>query len=147
MSTKRKYRRPLILQLDVVGCLFAVHRFEPAFNRTGEQQLHQTFVAPPLLSFQPVFAAVDAFDLELLARLDAIALPDFGRENNLAFCGNCGFHVGKIMSYLLKVNWILDAFFRDPTPGTRVFPSTPDRRPSVFRIADFDSDKATKYGK
>jgi hypothetical protein len=50
-------------------------------------------VAPPLLSFQPVFAAVDTFDLELLPRLDAIALPDFGRENNLAFRGNRGFHV------------------------------------------------------
>jgi hypothetical protein len=34
-------------------------------------------------SFQPIFAAVDALDLELLTRLDAILLPDFRGENDL----------------------------------------------------------------
>ncbi len=40
---------------------------------------------------QPVFAAVDTFDLELLARLDAIALADFCGENDLTLRGNRGF--------------------------------------------------------
>ena len=77
-----------------MGGFPAIHRLEPTFNGTGEQQLHQAFVAPPLLSFQPVFAAVDTFDLELLTRFDAIALADFRWENDLAFRGNRGFHVG-----------------------------------------------------
>ena len=78
----------------MVGGFPAIHQLEPTFNRTGEQQLHQAFVAPPLLSFEPVFAAFDSFDLELLPRFDAITLADFGGENNLAFRGNGGFQVG-----------------------------------------------------
>jgi len=80
------------------------HRLEPTFDGAGEQQFHQAFIAPPLLSLQPVFAAVDSFEFEFLPRLDAIPLPEFGGENDLAFRGNGGFHAGKILSYAVAVN-------------------------------------------
>ena len=49
--------------------------------------------APPRRSLQPVFTAVDALDLELLPRLDAIPLADLGGQNDLALRGNRGFHL------------------------------------------------------
>ena len=75
----------------LVGCFSAIYRPEPTFDRTGEQQFHQAFIPAPFLSFQPIFAAVDAFDLEFLPRLDCITLPYFSRENDLAFRGNSCF--------------------------------------------------------
>jgi len=44
------------------------------------------------MTHEPVFTAADAFDLELLPRLNVIRLPDFGRNNNLAFRRNGGSH-------------------------------------------------------
>jgi hypothetical protein len=35
----------------------------------------------------------DSLDLELLAGFDAVLPPDLGRQHDLAFRGNRGFHV------------------------------------------------------
>ncbi len=64
--------------LDVVGRLGSLHGLEPAFDRTGEQELDQPFVRAGRKAHEPVFAAVDALDLELLPRLDPIPLADLG---------------------------------------------------------------------
>src|ERR1039457_1760938 len=90
--------------LDVPGRFAAIHLLEPAFDRASEQQLHQTFIAQPLLSLQPVFAAVDALEVKLLSGFDVILLPEFDRENDLAFRGNGGFHSGKILFYVPAVS-------------------------------------------
>jgi len=40
---------------------------EPVLNGTGKQQLYETFIAWLILSFQEIFSAIDAFNLEFLA--------------------------------------------------------------------------------
>jgi hypothetical protein len=57
---------------------------EPAFHRTGQQQFHQSFVAPPPLPLEPVFAAIETLDVELLASLNAVLFPDLGRRSDLS---------------------------------------------------------------
>jgi hypothetical protein len=41
---------------------------------------------------QAVFAAVDSLDVELLAGLNAVLLPQLRRQDELALAGNSGFH-------------------------------------------------------
>ena len=64
--------------LDAVGRLGPLHGLEPAFDRTSEQELDQPLVRPGRKAHEPVFAAVDPLNLELLTRLDSIPLPDLG---------------------------------------------------------------------
>src|SRR5438067_9293956 len=45
-----------------------IGRFEPAFDRAGEQKFNQAFVAPAHSPFHKVFASTDALNIELLAR-------------------------------------------------------------------------------
>jgi hypothetical protein len=62
------------------------------FTGQASSSLTRPFITPSLSSFQPIFTTVDALDLELLTRLDAIPLPDFRRENDLAFRRNRRLH-------------------------------------------------------
>ncbi|MGH8691778.1 MAG: DUF3604 domain-containing protein, partial [Burkholderiales bacterium] len=70
-------------RLHVVGRLRALQGFEPAFDRTSEQQLEQPFIRVGSKAHEPVFAAVDTLDLELLPRLDTVPLPDLGGQDDL----------------------------------------------------------------
>ena len=90
--------------MDVAGRFAATHRYEPTLDRASKQQFHQALIAPRLLALQLVFTPVDSFDFEFLSGLDAIPLPEFGGENDLAFGGDGGFHAGKILSYAAIVN-------------------------------------------
>ena len=44
----------------------------------------QSRISAALLAFQPVFAAIDPLDLELLPRLDTVLPPDFSGQNDLS---------------------------------------------------------------
>jgi hypothetical protein len=44
------------------------------------------------VAHKPVFAPVQSFNLELLARLDVVLSADSRRQNNLALAGNAGGH-------------------------------------------------------
>src|SRR5206468_13072318 len=79
-------------RLDIAGCLATIDGLEPILNRTSEQQLDEAFVAPPLLTLQAIFTAIDSFDLEFLPGLDLVFLPDFGGKKDLTFRRNDGFH-------------------------------------------------------
>jgi hypothetical protein len=50
--------------------------------------VHQSFIARGGLAPQQVLAAIDALDLEFLAGLDVVALPELGWEDDLALAGN-----------------------------------------------------------
>jgi hypothetical protein len=52
---------------------------------------------------------VEALDLELLARLDAVLLPKYGWQDNLSFAGDGRLHKRKIPSY--------QAFVKDDSIG------------------------------
>jgi membrane-associated phospholipid phosphatase len=56
------------------------------------------------MAHEPVFAAVDTLELELLSCFDRIPMPDFGWENDLAFRRYPCRHERKISSYLTRVN-------------------------------------------
>jgi len=58
----------------------------------SEEPVHDRRVRRRGLAHQPVFAAVEAFDLELLSRLDAVLPADFRGQNDLAFAGNARRH-------------------------------------------------------
>jgi len=51
-------------------------------GRASGKETYQPLVARAVLSPQPIFAAVDALDLEFLAGLDVVALPQFGDGQN-----------------------------------------------------------------
>jgi len=72
-------------RFEIVSCFGAVHGPEPAFGWTRQQEFYQAFIAPPLFPLEQVLAAIEPFDLELLASFNAILLPDFGRQHNLTF--------------------------------------------------------------
>src|SRR5262249_59435032 len=74
-----------VAMVRVVNCFGAVHGPEPAFGRTRQQQFYQAFIARPLFPLEQVLAAIEPFDLELLASFNAILLPDFARQHNLTF--------------------------------------------------------------
>ena len=52
---------------------------------------------------EPIFAPVDALDVEFLARLYIILEAEFGGKHVLAFGRNGGCHDGKITSYIAMV--------------------------------------------
>jgi len=71
----------------VVGRLRPIEWYKKALDRTCEQPVNQTFVWSPRLPCQPILATLNSFDLELLPRLNAVLLADFGGQNDLAFGG------------------------------------------------------------
>src|SRR5262245_60067293 len=77
---------------------------EKALFRTGKQPVHQSLVGTGLTPDQSVLATVNSFDLELLPWLDAVELPNFDRQDNLAFGRDGCSHVCKIPSYFRYVN-------------------------------------------
>jgi hypothetical protein len=56
------------------------------------QPIHEALVRLGRQSDEPVLAALDALDLELLPRLDRVDLANLGRQHDLALGGNDGFH-------------------------------------------------------
>jgi hypothetical protein len=62
------------------------------------------FIPEPLLSFHPIFTAIDAVDLELPLRLDCIPLPDSAGRMIWPFVETAVFMTSKIESYSVFVN-------------------------------------------
>jgi len=73
---------------DSVGRFRAVGRLEPAFHGTREQEFDQALISPTFASFEEVFSFFKARNFKCLAGLDAVALPNFCRQNNLPFGGD-----------------------------------------------------------
>ena len=71
--------------------------------RTGKQPVDRAFIGWSRTPDKAIIPAVEALNIELLARLDAIRMPQLGRKNNLAFGRHDRFHIGKISSYLPDV--------------------------------------------
>jgi len=58
---------------------------EITFDRTGQKELDQTFISSACLALKPVLARFNAFNLKLLAGLNAILLAEFGGQDDLPF--------------------------------------------------------------
>jgi hypothetical protein len=64
---------------------FRRDRNEKALPGTGEQPIDHAFIWRERTLFEPVFATIETFDVELLARFDPVLLPDLSGEDDLAF--------------------------------------------------------------
>jgi hypothetical protein len=60
----------------------------PIFDRTSEQELNQALIASRWGSLQKILATIDTLDLKFLAWLNAVLLPDCGRQNTLSLAGD-----------------------------------------------------------
>src|SRR6267154_4734007 len=65
---------------------------------TGQQPVHKTFVLWRLTTNQAAFSAIDSLDLKFLPRFNAVLLPNFRRENDLALARYSRRHGGKMPS-------------------------------------------------
>src|SRR5882724_11121252 len=102
----------------IVGRFRAVDRPKPPFDRALSKHIEQSRVPRQRGSLQPIFTRLNPLDVKLLARLDSVLLPEFGRKHDLAFAGDAGFHLGKIVSYLSAVNkWWARFQLRNATEG------------------------------
>jgi hypothetical protein len=55
-----------------------------ALPGTGEQPVDHAFFGCHRTPFEPVFATIETFDVELLAGFDPVLLPDLGGQDDLA---------------------------------------------------------------
>src|SRR5262249_1287687 len=61
------------------------YRNEKTFHVACQEPLDDAFIGSCRAPLQPILTASDALDLKLLARFDAVLLPQFSRKHNLAF--------------------------------------------------------------
>ena len=66
---------------------------EETFRGAREQPVHHALIRRRQTPRKAVLAAIEPFDLELLAGFDPVLPPDLDRQHNLAPRGNCGPHV------------------------------------------------------
>ena len=79
---------------------------EPVLFRAGEQPIGEAGLLWDGRSLEEIFARFQPFDGELLTGPNAVLLAQLGRQDDLAFGGDGGFHIGKI-SYLGKIKRML----------------------------------------
>ncbi len=72
---------------------FGFNGYKEILFGAGQQPVYKTLVRSGCAPDEPVFTVVDSLDVELLPGLNAILLPDFRREHNLAFGRNFRLHM------------------------------------------------------
>ena len=75
-------------------------RLKPAFDWTSEQELYHSLVVSSHQAFQPVFTAVEPFELKLLAGQNVVQPTDIDRQLDLAIFGNNHRHARHAMAFL-----------------------------------------------
>lgn len=76
----------------MIGGFGSIGWLKPIFHGARKKELYQTFIWRRCAAAEDVFALFDPFDLKFLPSANAILLPNFNRQDNLAFAGNRGRH-------------------------------------------------------
>jgi hypothetical protein len=90
LKTLASTRNVTVVSQGIGG--LGLDRDEEILLRTSQEPVDQTLVLGRRKTYETIFTAVDALDLELLPRLDAILPAELRRENDLAFGGNGSLH-------------------------------------------------------
>jgi hypothetical protein len=82
-----------VWRVQVIRGLAPIGRLEPPLRRTVEQKLDETLISAFASASQKVFASIQAFNLKLFAGLDAVLVPNFGGNDNLALARDRCLHL------------------------------------------------------